>query len=466
VNPEASYTPTSTYRGLVVVRVVDALGQVGTASAPFSATIDGDLIPDPIDLCPTEADVSNIDTDHDGIGDSCDPTPFPNQDLPGVAVSSSAIQFATASAVTVGGSARITIQSSTPADTPGNFTVKVFGPDGLVTGTYTVPATVTATTTTTTFDLPGGWQRGPGVYRFEIVFTQADGRTEVPDNDPLLTLTSCSICVAGSAQNTVSISGSAAAVATTGDIAVLSNAIGAVRVTGTGLLKSVAGAVRIRGTATTTGQGRIEPAPTAANVPLTLPRQPTVPTLPEGTTNCTITATAASCTAPGPQPLRTGNTWTLPDGNYADITVTGTTVLTMGPGRYRRLTVAGASTVTLRPGIYVLTSADLTGTSTLTGSAATIFFSCGATCPTAALTASGQTIVTLGSQPSPSTGLVVDDRNPRTIALSGTSKLVVNTNIDAASTGLSLTGASVVNTKRMTVATLDLTGTANLTVTG
>ena len=42
-----------------------------------AADADGDGIPDATDNCPNDANPNQEDADHDGLGDVCDPTPFP-----------------------------------------------------------------------------------------------------------------------------------------------------------------------------------------------------------------------------------------------------------------------------------------------------------------------------------------------------------------------------------------------------
>ena len=43
------------------------------ATCVFSPDLDGDLVPDVVDLCPSVADPSQFDSDGDGLGDACDP---------------------------------------------------------------------------------------------------------------------------------------------------------------------------------------------------------------------------------------------------------------------------------------------------------------------------------------------------------------------------------------------------------
>ena len=228
-------------------------------SASFSATVDGDLIPPSVDRCPVDADGSNTDTDGDGLGDVCDPTPFGTQEKSGVVASSSDARFATATAIPFAGSARITIESSAPRDVAGSFSVRVIAPDGTVTATSMTPGTVLASGTTTTVDIPAGWQRGGGVYRFELVFTDTNGRTEVPDNDPLLTLNSCSLCIATPTGSGISAKGQSTVSVASDDLIVLSNSLDAVKVEGTAVVRADSGKIRIKGGNIVVGQGILQP---------------------------------------------------------------------------------------------------------------------------------------------------------------------------------------------------------------
>ncbi len=59
-------------------------GGSGSGSGSGNGDRDGDGIPDVSDNCPTVANPSQIDTDGDGIGDACDPTPNGDTDGDGV----------------------------------------------------------------------------------------------------------------------------------------------------------------------------------------------------------------------------------------------------------------------------------------------------------------------------------------------------------------------------------------------
>jgi hypothetical protein len=85
--PRFTHTYAAPYDGLVVLRVTDAKGRAGLASVSSVASRDGDTIPDAEDNCPDQANADQTDTDTDGLGDVCDPTPGLNLvDKPGVGV--------------------------------------------------------------------------------------------------------------------------------------------------------------------------------------------------------------------------------------------------------------------------------------------------------------------------------------------------------------------------------------------
>lgn len=91
-NTQASIrgTPTETGTFGFVLRVTDEHG--ASFSWPVSVVVeavlpadrDGDGIPDDQDNCPATPNRNQLDSDHDGIGDVCDSTPFPDQDHDGV----------------------------------------------------------------------------------------------------------------------------------------------------------------------------------------------------------------------------------------------------------------------------------------------------------------------------------------------------------------------------------------------
>lgn len=85
--PSVTHTYTAPYDGLVVLRVTDSLGRVGLASVSSVASSDGDTIARADDNCPEDPNDDQTDTDSDGAGDVCDPTPgFDFIDAPGIGV--------------------------------------------------------------------------------------------------------------------------------------------------------------------------------------------------------------------------------------------------------------------------------------------------------------------------------------------------------------------------------------------
>ena len=55
------------------LRITDTTGTSDTLTFPIHVTRDGDGVPDNQDNCPTIANQDQTDTDHNGVGDACDP---------------------------------------------------------------------------------------------------------------------------------------------------------------------------------------------------------------------------------------------------------------------------------------------------------------------------------------------------------------------------------------------------------
>ena len=55
------------------LRITDTTGTSDTLTFPIHVTRDGDGIPDPRDNCPTIANPEQVDSEHNGVGDACDP---------------------------------------------------------------------------------------------------------------------------------------------------------------------------------------------------------------------------------------------------------------------------------------------------------------------------------------------------------------------------------------------------------
>lgn len=72
---EATETFQAEHWGYMGIRVTDSTGLSSVGSTSFTVSDDGDPIPREIDNCPDVYNYSQIDSDGDGIGDDCDPTP-------------------------------------------------------------------------------------------------------------------------------------------------------------------------------------------------------------------------------------------------------------------------------------------------------------------------------------------------------------------------------------------------------
>ncbi|MGY2875610.1 hypothetical protein ACVW00_002800 [Marmoricola sp. URHA0025 HA25] len=84
-DPRVTHTYTGAFDGLVTMTVTDADGRTTSATTHVAATPDGDEVGADTDNCPKMANPGQEDTDHDGAGDVCDPSPgWPTQDQLGV----------------------------------------------------------------------------------------------------------------------------------------------------------------------------------------------------------------------------------------------------------------------------------------------------------------------------------------------------------------------------------------------
>ena len=155
-------------------------------------------------------------------------------------------------------------------------------------------------------------------------------------------------------------------------------------------------------------------------------------TIANGTATCTITTGTANCGNAAVQPTLNAGTWTLPDGSYASVAISGTAPASIGPGRYGQLVMNG-SALSLRPGVYVIESLNV-GSGVVSGSEATMFVVCASTCPSAALALSGPTAITLASLVIPGVG--------REVTLTGQSKLSIQGPIEAPQTTLRIAGTA------------------------
>lgn len=92
VEPALPYAFTDIFDGTVNVRVTDEDGRSSVATTTINVTRDGDTIPDAKDNCPDVVNWDQADSDSDGAGDACDPSPgLPMRDIEGVFVPQEAV---------------------------------------------------------------------------------------------------------------------------------------------------------------------------------------------------------------------------------------------------------------------------------------------------------------------------------------------------------------------------------------
>ncbi len=75
--PEVTHTFDQEFTGSLALIVTDEAGRRSIATQHVGITVDGDEIPTESDNCPDAENMAQTDTDEDGLGDVCDPTPGP-----------------------------------------------------------------------------------------------------------------------------------------------------------------------------------------------------------------------------------------------------------------------------------------------------------------------------------------------------------------------------------------------------
>ncbi len=118
-DPMVSHTFDRAFDGEIVLRVTDDSGTTGLATARAHASADGDEVPDAVDNCPAAHDPGQADTDGDGVGDVCDPSPgYPTKDREGIIVvdDSGGSDTCQDRAVTIRGTPGADVLSGTPGD--------------------------------------------------------------------------------------------------------------------------------------------------------------------------------------------------------------------------------------------------------------------------------------------------------------------------------------------------------------
>lgn len=72
-SPTVTRTMTRLGKYQAHLRITDTTGTSDTLTFPIKVTRDGDGVPDTRDNCPTIANQDQTDTNHNGVGDACDP---------------------------------------------------------------------------------------------------------------------------------------------------------------------------------------------------------------------------------------------------------------------------------------------------------------------------------------------------------------------------------------------------------
>ncbi len=317
-----------------------------------------------------------------------------------------------------------------------------------------IPGPVTATTTTTTLPPP---------------------------------VEGCGVCVTASSGTGVSLGGSAKITVTGGGLAANSNGTPAIALSGSSKI-IVSGKIRSAGTATKTGgasfTGTVENGVAAPVFADPYAGRGGVSSF--GPNNSTTDYSVNSSAVVAARPdgayrdvrLTGTGTYTLPDNHrYRDVTIGGSTSVTLKPGLYRSVSIGGAARVTFTPGVYVITkSFNMNSSGVFNATGVRFVLACATPdgdahgCnnePGASFTLGGSVKLTLNANSPQLPAISSVPGNTSAILMDGSARLELpSSGIDAPTGPLRLNGSATITAgASVQAATTTLTGSATITIT-